>query len=151
MPTVLSWSSVGQFVGDVAPIAALPFGAAATVASRVPMLAKTLTARGALPLAARTADAAATQAGIGAALAPEDRGSAAAWGATGGAVGQALGRIASGIVKPTAEAQKLISEGVALTPGQAAGKGSAVGTIEEWAASRECGKSRATDGMEESL
>lgn len=55
----------------------------------------------------------------------------AALGAGLGAAGQVVG----GIVRPTAAAKELLSRGVALTPGQAAGTGSAIKKVEELAAS----------------
>lgn len=124
-------STVGEITGDIAPVVALPLGAAATV----PRLARALSARGFLPGAARTADVAATQAGVAAALAPENRSEAAAWGAGGGAVGQGIGKVASGIVRPTAAAKELIDRGVTLTPGQAAGVGSLTHRFEQAASS----------------
>lgn len=52
----------------------------------------------------------------------------------GGALG-AVGHAAGGVIKPTAAAKTLIDRGVALTPGQAAGAGSGVKTVEELATS----------------
>lgn len=65
------------------------------------------------------------QAGMSAALAPEDRGSAAALGAAGGVLGAGAQRLMGGLVKPlTSEgAQELMSRGIQLTPGQAVGGG----------------------------
>ena len=122
---------VGDAGMDVVSTAALPFGAA----SKVPALTKAMQARGFLPAVARTTDAAATQAGIGAALSPDDRLGGAAWGVGGGVVGQVLGRALGGIVRPTNEAQVLLDKGVALTPGQAAGKSSLINNLEQKATS----------------
>jgi hypothetical protein len=56
-------------------------------------------------------------------------------GALGTAGGHVLGKTMKGLVKPTAEAQELMSRGVALTPGQASGVGSFLNRAEQWAAS----------------
>ena len=59
-------------------------------------------------------------AGMNAALTPEDRGTAAAWGGGGAAGGRVLARTLGGPVKPilSPEAKKLSEAGVQLTPGQ---------------------------------
>lgn len=126
---------VGSVGMDMTAVGALPLGAVAKGAEYIPALSKALQARGVAPAIARVADTAATQGAVGAAVTPDNRTEGAAWSAGGGAVGHALGRVAGGVVKPTAEAQTLMDAGVALTPGQAAGKGSRMGKVEEWAAS----------------
>ena len=123
--------TAGAIVGDIGAAAALPFGAV----SKVPALARAMQARGFLPALARAADAATTQGAIGAALSPDNQAEGAAWGAGGGVVGQGLGRVLGGIVRPTNEAQVLLDKGVALTPGQAAGKGSILNNLEQKATS----------------
>lgn len=69
-------------------------------------------------------------AAVSSALAPQGQeGSAAAIGGAFGTIAPVMG----GLVKPTAEAVDLMRRGVALTPGQAAGKGSVAKTVEEYA------------------
>lgn len=46
-----------------------------------------------------------------------------------------LGHVVGGIVRPTEAAKVLLDKGVALTPGQAAGVGSTINRVENWAAS----------------
>jgi len=60
-------------------------------------------------------------AGAAAAMAPEDRGNAAAWGAGGAAGGRVLARTLGGPLRESVspQAQKLIDAGVSITPGQA--------------------------------
>jgi hypothetical protein len=60
-------------------------------------------------------------AGAAAAMAPEDRGNAAAWGAGGAAGGRVLARTLGGPLRESVspQAQKLMDAGVKITPGQA--------------------------------
>lgn len=119
-------ATAGEVGADIA-MSAIPVARAGSVLKRA------LAARS-VPAAALAGDVAANAA-YSAATAPEDRGEAALWGAGGAAVGRGLGRIATGIVKPTEDAAALIRQGVRLTPGQAAGKGSAMNWMEQGLAS----------------
>ena len=83
---------------------------------------------GLVPQALGSAALGATQA------APGGEGSGAIWGGIGGGTGHALARTMAGLVKPTQQARVLMDRGVALTPGQAAGAGSAMKKVEEHAA-----------------
>jgi hypothetical protein len=69
-------------------------------------------------------------AGAAAAMAPEDRSNAAAWGAGGAASGRVLARTLGGPLRESVspQAQKLIDAGISITPGQAV-SGSQAGTI----------------------
>lgn len=97
--------TIGEIAGDVG-MSALPMGAVA---------------RGvrALPRAARAAADVAANAAYSAATAPEDRGMAALYGGGGALAGRGLNRVASGLVRPSADAQALMDRGVRLSPGQA--------------------------------
>lgn len=116
---------VGGFAADVASFA-LPGGVVAKG------LTKGLTM---LPRAARAATAlganAAVDAGLSAAYSTEDKGEGALSGALGSVGGQLLGRAlartAGGVVRPSAQAQKLMAEGVQPTIGQGADQGSMFG------------------------
>lgn len=63
------------------------------------------------------------QAALGAALTPDDRATAGALSAAGGALGAGLQRAAGGLLKPvtTPEATEMMRRGVQVTPGQAMG------------------------------
>ena len=76
-------------------------------------------AKAALP-AALALDAGGNAA-VSAALAPEDRGTAAAFGVGGSVLGATMGRLFGGVMRESVspQAQKLIDEGVFITPGQA--------------------------------
>lgn len=109
---------VGGFAADVASFA-LPGGVVAKGITKgvtmLPRAAQGLTALGAN---------AAVDAGLSAAYATEDKSEAALTGALGSVGGQALGRtlarVGGGVVRPSAQAQKLMAEGVQPTIGQAA-------------------------------
>lgn len=132
----------GQIAGDVA-MAGVPLGAVdkvmrgsrlvkALAASRSPVVA----AAGAFAPAA--ADVAAS-ALYGGATTPEDRGTAAAWGAGGAAGGRVLGKALGGAARPAGglseDAQRMVNAGVPITPGMARGAGSLTGRTEEMLAS----------------
>jgi hypothetical protein len=124
-------SVAGRIAGDVAGtggIRAAGVGLAQT-------LARLNAARGVVPAVARTAEAATYGAGQGAITSPDQQAEAAKWGAAGGAGGHALSRAIGGLVRPSVAAQPLVDAGVALTPGQAAGKGSVMKWAEEMATS----------------
>jgi hypothetical protein len=115
----------GGFVADVASFA-LPGGIAAKgITKGLTMLPRA--ARGATALGAN----AAVDAGLSAAYSTEDKGDAAVSGALGSVGGQLLGRAlartAGGIVRPSAQAQKLMAEGVQPTIGQGADQGTMFG------------------------
>lgn len=124
-------SAVGRIVGDVAGTGGIRGGAGALVNA----VQRLNAAKGFLPAVGRTAEAAGYGAAQGAITSPDNQAEAAGWGAAGGALGQTLGRVAGGIVRPTAEAKQLMDAGVALTPGQAAGIGSLPARIEQSLAS----------------
>jgi len=110
-------STVGQIAGDVG-MSLGPVG----LANRAAMLPRAAAALGRFaPAAAVGADVAAN-AGYSALTSPEDRGAAALYGGAGAAGGRALAHTFGGAVRPTAEAQRLLDQGVRLTPGQAGGK-----------------------------
>lgn len=121
----------GRIVGDVAGTGGIRAGAGRLAQSLQALNA----AKGVLPAIGRTAEAATYGGAQGAITSPDDQASAAKMGAAGGAAGQVIGRVVGGVVKPTAAARTLMDEGITLTPGQAAGKGSPLGKVEEWAAS----------------
>lgn len=119
------WGTAGQITGELAQLA-IPGGAglkAARALSKGGKLAQTL-AKGA-PLAADVAGSA----GLGYIQKPnfgQDRSNNALEGAGGALLGWGLGRAGSKLyrgVNKTPEAQKLLNEGVALTPGQASKSG----------------------------
>lgn len=124
-------SMAGRIAGDVAGTG----GIKASVGALAQTLQKLNAARGVVPAVARTAEAATYGAGQGAITTPDQQGEAALYGGAGGAGGQMLGRAIGGIVRPSVAAQPLVDAGVALTPGQAAGKGSFMKWAEEQAAS----------------
>ncbi len=124
-------SIAGRIAGDVAGTGGIR-SAGVGLAQTLQRLNE---ARGVVPAVARTAEAATYGAGQGAITTPDQQADAAKWGAAGGAGGQMLGRVVGGVVRPTAAAQPLVDAGVALTPGQAAGKGSAMKWLEEQASS----------------
>lgn len=75
-------------------------------------------------------------AAINAAMAPPGKEAMPALaGGAGGFVGHALGKTLTGLVTPGRDAAKLIDEGIVVTPGQAAGKDSTFGRIEQAMAS----------------
>jgi len=118
---------VGGFAADVASFA-LPGGLAAKgIAKGVSMLPR------AAQLAAGIGTNAALDAGLSAAYATEDKGQAALAGAAGSVGGQllgkTLGRLAGGAVKPSAEAQTLMRQGVVPTIGQAADQSTMAGRL----------------------
>lgn len=118
------WATAGGIAADIG-MGAIPVGAGGQV------LTKALGASRYAPLIGDVA----ANAGYSALTSPENRGTAAALGGAGAAVGRAVGRVATGVVRPTAEAADLLRRGVRLTPGQAAGKDSAINTVEQWATS----------------
>lgn len=110
-----SWATAGEVGADVA-MSALPVVRVGSVLTRA------LAARG-IPLAAATGDIAANAA-YSAATAPEDRSSAAAWGAGGAAGGRVLSRaLAARAPKVAPGVQELADRGVSMTPGQLYGPG----------------------------
>lgn len=121
----------GRIVGDMAGTG----GIRAAAGPLVNTLQRLNAAKGVLPALGRTAEAAGYGSAQGALTTPDDQGNAALWGAAGGAGGQVLGRVFSGLVRPTAEARTLLDAGVGLTPGQAAGAGSFAKKAEEFAGS----------------
>lgn len=121
----------GRIVGDVVGTGGIRAGVGRLAQSLQALNA----ARGVLPAAARTAEAATYGGAQGALTTPDDQADAAKMGAAGGAAGQMVGRVLGGIVRPTDEARVLMDKGVALTPGQAAGTGSVINKVEQWAAS----------------
>ncbi len=131
------WGTAGQVTGELAQLA-IPGGAglkAARALSKGGKLAQTL-AKGA-PLAADVAGSA----GLGYIQQPnfgQERWKNAAEGAGGALLGGALGRAGTKLyrgVNKTPEAQKLLDEGIALTPGQASESGipRTVEAIMSWA------------------
>lgn len=116
---------VGGFAADVAAFA-LPGGIAAKgITKGLTMLPR------AAQFAAGLGANAAVDAGLSAAYSTEDKGDAALTGALGSVGGQllgkTLGRVAGGLVKPSADAQTLMKQGVVPTIGQAADQSTAVG------------------------
>lgn len=104
--------NLGSVAADLATFA-VPGGLAVKGARALPIamrLAKSA------PVIAPLAGEVALGAGLSAAYAPEDRGTAAALGGVGGAAGygltRALGRAAGGVVKPSEEAAQLMEQGV---------------------------------------
>lgn len=100
--------------------------------------ATNLAAKAAPSFLAPTVGAAATGAGLAAATEPvlegESRAEKAAMGALGGAAGDVVGRGLSRVVQPirqSKDVQKLVSEGIVPTPGQAAGAKSFLGRFEQ--------------------
>lgn len=118
-------STLGQIAGDIGITApAFMFGGAAM---QTPRIAQTINAlRGMAPVATKVggvvADVAAN-AGVSAALAPEDRGQAALMGGGGALAGRVLNRAVAGL-RPylSKDVAALSDAGVALTPGQMAGQ-----------------------------
>lgn len=121
------FATAGEVGADIA-MGAVPVAKGASVLNRALQAARVGRAA---PLAADVL----ANTGYAAATAPEDRGSAAAFGGAGAAVGRGVGRLATGIVRPTPEAAALIEQGVRLTPGQAAGTGSFLNRAEQLLAS----------------
>lgn len=122
--------NLGAFATDVASFV-VPGGAALKAARALPLAAKLASKA---PVLAPLAGEAALGAGLSAAYAPEDRGTAAAFGGVGGAAGYGIGRgvsrLAGGLVKPSAQAKALQGKGVEdLTIGQAADQGTIVGQM----------------------
>ena len=116
--------NLGAFATDVASFV-VPGGAAIKAARGIPLAMKLASKA---PVLAPLAGEAALGAGLSAAYAPEDRGTAAAFGGVGGAAGYGIGRgvsrLAGGLVKPSAQAKALQGKGVEdLTIGQAADQG----------------------------
>ena len=111
------WATAGEVGGDIA-MSALP------VAKGGQLLTKALGKLGRFAPAA--ADVAANAA-YSAATAPENRGTAAAFGGGGAAAGRVLTRTLGRAVRPSATGQELMNQGVRLTPGQA-GEG-VMGTV----------------------
>ena len=123
------WATTGEIGADIA-MGAVP------VAKGGQVLTRTLAAIG--PKTTRLAPAlgdVAANAAYAAATAPEDRGTAALWGAGGAVAGRAVGSALTGVVRPSEAGQALREAGVRLTPGQAAGKGSLANWIEQQALS----------------
>lgn len=123
------WATAGEIGADVA-MSAIP------VAKGGQVLTQTL---GKLGRAAPMVGDVAANAAYSAATAPEDRGTAAAWGAGGATAGRVLARTLGGAITPTKEAQALMDQGVRLTPGQAAGKDHFANRVEQWASSNPIG------------
>ena len=122
--------NLGGFAADVASFI-VPGGGALKVARGIPLAMKLASKA---PLLAPLAGEAALGAGLSAAYAPEDRGTAAAFGGVGGAAGYGIGRgvsrLAGGLVKPSAQAKALQGKGVEdLTIGQAADQGTLGGKM----------------------
>jgi hypothetical protein len=118
---------VGGFAADVASFA-LPGGLAAKgIAKGVSMLPR------AAQVAAGLGANAAVDAGLSAAYSTEDRGDAALSGALGSVGGQLGGKLLTravgGLVRPSAEAQALMREGVQPTIGQAADQSTLSGRL----------------------
>jgi hypothetical protein len=124
--------SVGGQVGSIGTDIALGLipGTAALKGGNV--LKAALAAKGlkGLGTAAAVGTDIAGNAGAAAAMAPEDRGNAAAWGAGGAAGGRVLARTLGGPLRESVspQAQKLIDAGISITPGQAL-SGPQAGTI----------------------
>ena len=104
--------NLGAFATDVASFV-VPGGAAIKAARGIPLAMKLASKA---PVRAGVVGEAALGAGLSAAYAPEDRGTAAAFGGAGGAAGYGLGRALSrtlgGIAKPSKEAKQLMEQGV---------------------------------------
>lgn len=118
---------VGGFAADVASFA-LPGGVAAKgITKGLTMLPR------AAQLAAGVGANAALDAGLSAAYSTEDKAEAAKQGAIGSLVGQGLGkavsRFAGGVVRPSADAQALMRQGVQPTIGQAANQSNLSGRL----------------------
>ncbi len=117
--------SVGGFAADVASFA-LPGGVAAKAITKgVTMLPR------AAQLAAGLGATTGVDAGLSAAYSTGDRAQAATEGAIGSlggqVVGKVLGRTLGGLVRPSADAQALMAQGVQPTIGQAADQGTFMG------------------------
>ncbi len=112
------WATAGEIGGDIA-MSAIPVAGVAGKLSRLPLAMRTLGR--AAPLAGDVA----ANAGYAAATAPEDRGTAAALGAGGAAVGSVLTKALARAARPSgqlgAEAQTLVDVGVKPTFGQVMG------------------------------
>lgn len=122
--------NIGAFAADVGSFV-VPGGAAIKAARALPLAAKLASKA---PVLAPLAGEAALGAGLSAAYAPEDRGTAATLGGIGGAAGYGIGRAASkvagGLVRPSEQAKELQREGVKdLTIGQAADQDTLTGKI----------------------
>ena len=122
--------NIGAFAADVASFVG-PGGLALSGARALPLAAKLASKA---PLLAPLAGEAALGAGLSAAYAPEDRGTAATLGVIGGAAGYGIGRAASrvagGLVRPSEQAKELQRKGVKdLTIGQAADQGTRGGQM----------------------
>ena len=118
--TVREGKRAGDYVGEIGTDVAMSLAPMAGIAKVVHALRAT-------PAAALAADIAGN-AGYAALTTPEDRGTAAMFGAGGAAAGQLVNRAVGGLVKPTHEAQRMLDKGVRLTPGQAGG-GAGVGAL----------------------
>jgi hypothetical protein len=121
-------STVGQVAGDIGITApAFAFGGAATQLPRVVSLINALRKTSPKVAAALGLGTEVTgNAGISAALAPENRGEAAQWGAGGAVAGRVLSKALRG-AKPGPEAQKLLDQGITPTYGQVMGEKGAIG------------------------
>ena len=122
--------NIGAFAADVGSFV-VPGGAAIKAARALPLAAKLASKA---PVLAPLAGEAALGAGLSAAYAPEDRGTAATLGGIGGAAGYGIGRAASrvagGLVRPSEQAKELQRKGVKdLTIGQAADQDTVVGKM----------------------
>ena len=122
--------NLGAFATDVASFV-VPGGAAIKAARGIPLAMKLASKA---PVRAGVVGEAALGAGLSAAYAPEDRGTAAAFGGVGGAAGYGIGRgvsrLAGGLVKPSSQAKALQGKGVEdLTIGQAADQGTLGGKM----------------------
>ena len=127
-------ASPSAVAGDIGMNLLATAAPAAAVQGNVARLA----AKGVPAFAAPTLGAAATGAGLAAATQPVLQGEStlenAALGAAGGAVGDVAARGLSRVVQPIRQSesvQKLVSEGVVPTPGQAAGAKSFLGRFEQ--------------------
>jgi len=114
--------AVGGFGADVASFL-LPGGVAAKAAAKglsmLPKAAKVYQGLGTTGrVATQVAGQGALDAGLSAAYEPEDRGEAALYGGAGSLGGQLLGRslgkLATGVLKPSTDAAKLMDEGVSV-------------------------------------
>ncbi len=101
----------------------LTAGPGAAILKGANALRGTLAARGLMSTgtAAAVGTDIAGNAGVAAAMEPEDRGTAAGWGAAGTAAGQALTRALGGMFRRSVspEAKKLMDADIKITPGQA--------------------------------
>jgi hypothetical protein len=115
--TVPEGKQAGDYVGEISADIGMAAAPVAGAARGLTALSRALRAGRYAPLAGDVA----ANAGYSALTAPEDRGEAAALGGAGALGGRALFRGLGGVVRPTAQAQELLDQGVRMTPGQAGG------------------------------